>query len=87
MTKKEAYEAGRDIGYEIAMDADFDDDMTFDEMESEAYEIEENARQFSPWEFLAHDINSSRYPDELWEEYDRGVSVGVRKGLRKRFRQ
>ena len=35
-------------------------------------------RQYSPFELFAHDINAIEYPDELWDEYERGVYEGIK---------
>jgi len=42
------------------------------EIESEHY------RQFSPFEFTAHDFNESHDPDGMWSEYERGVWNGAK---------
>ena len=53
-----------------------------------AFESEQNARQFSPFEFFAHDVNETGDRAEgLWESYDEGVGIGIRKGLQKRLEQ
>jgi hypothetical protein len=53
---------------------------------SAAFESEQNARQFSPWEFLAHDINECGDRSEgLWEAYDAGVASGIKRGVRERL--
>jgi hypothetical protein len=52
-----------------------------------AFESEANARQFSPWEFLAHGINECEdRAGGLWEAYERGVAAGIRKGVAARLR-
>ena len=56
-------------------------------IEYAAFESEQNARQYSPWEHLAHAINTSHDPEGLWEEYDRGVAVGIRKGAKDRLKE
>jgi len=90
MNSKEAYELGRDAGYSAGMNCDFDVDLDVDGETPEecfvsaAYESEENARQYSPFEFHAHDMNSARNPDACWEAYDKGVGVGIRKAWRER---
>ena len=33
-------------------------------------------RDFSPFEFTAKEFNESKYPDEVWAEYERGVWNG-----------
>jgi hypothetical protein len=51
-------------------------------------EAESNARQFSPFEFLAHDINETGDRAEgLWEAYDAGVFAGAKAGARERMRR
>lgn len=55
---------------------------------SAAYESEQNARQYSPFEFFANDINESGdRADGLWEAYNKGVSIGIRRGLKARLEQ
>ena len=50
-----------------------------------AYDSEQNARSFSPWEFIAHDINESDDSEELWEDYDNGVTSGIADGAKERL--
>lgn len=51
-----------------------------------AFQSEQNARDFSPWEFIAHEINSDEEnAEELWESYDAGVAAGIKKAVRKRL--
>ena len=38
----------------------------------------EHYRQFSPFEFTAKEFNESKYPDEVWAEYERGVFNGAK---------
>jgi len=48
-----------------------------------AYQAEENARQFTPFEFTAKAINDSGDRAEgLWAAYDDGVRSGIAKGVR-----
>lgn len=89
MNKREARALGRDAGrssaennawdafYEWKMSGDLDDTL-FEHVTSVAFEGEQNSRQFSPFEFLAHDINDSRDPEGVWEAYDQGVAAGIR---------
>lgn len=58
----------------------FDDDYVTKEnmgdvLKYVAFAVEENNRQFSPFEFVAHAINSED-PD-LWEDYDAGIDAGI----------
>lgn len=57
------------------------DEVTPEYWVSVAYDCESNSRQFSPWELVAHAINSSEEPSEGWEAYDEGVGQGVAIGL------
>lgn len=51
-----------------------------------AYESEVNARQYSPFEFIAHDMNEDeKRSDMLWERYDRGVAAGIKYALTRKF--
>lgn len=45
--------------------------------ESICYQAESNSRCFSPWEFTAHQINSSRNPEGGWQAYDDGVNDSI----------
>ena len=54
-------------------------------LSSAAAESERMARDFSPWEFTAHDINESDDAEELWEAYDDGVDAGIKDGVLKRL--
>lgn len=76
----------RSQGYHDAFGAgeyaasDMAPDCTEDDACQAIGEWDDNRRQFSPFEFLAHDINDSHDPDGLWEAYDDGVSAGFRAG-------
>lgn len=59
-----------------------DEDNIWDVMTSLCYNAESSNRDYSPFEFTAHDINESRYPDELWAAYDEGVTLGIEKRVR-----
>lgn len=84
MTKKDAYSEGYDNGYSAAQDGYKRADQSWDEYESDCFETEENARQFSPFEFTASEINQSRNSESLWEAYDRGVAKGIHDGVKER---
>jgi hypothetical protein len=48
-----------------------------------AWDNEENARQYSPFEVFAHEINmSGNRAEGLWEKYEDGVRVGINQGVR-----
>lgn len=100
MTKREAYEEGREQGHSAALYTKIGDsdrreagcDHASGEcrecLTSAAFESEQNARQSSPWEFLAHDINDDEdHSEGLWDAYDKGVAVGVKRGVRERLRK
>lgn len=62
------------------------DQVCADCLTTAAYESEQNARQYSPWEFLAHEINSGRNPEGQWEAYDAGVAAGIKLGVTQRLK-
>lgn len=45
------------------------------------FAAEENSRQYSPFEMIAHEINDSEYSEELWEAFDSGLSDAIRNDL------
>lgn len=55
-----------------------------------AYECESNDRQFSPFEFLANDINATednpRVKFEPWLEFDEAIGRGIAKALKERWK-
>jgi hypothetical protein len=55
-----------------------------------AYECESQDRQFSPFEFLANDINDTednpRVKFEPWFEFDEAIGRGIRKALKERWK-
>lgn len=84
MNKRDVYAQGYSEGYGIVESNHVEfRDMDKDEILSEVGEIESNARQFSPFEFFAADINRSRNPDALWEAYDSGVYAGAKAAIKK----
>jgi hypothetical protein len=88
MNKKELYNKGYNTGYDIA-ESNRSDYNLMDENEHENFISDMNEhesdiyRQYTPFEFLAHEINSSQYPDELWDEYERGVYDGIMQLVKK----
>lgn len=86
MNKKEAYQKGKERGEAIV---EYMEDLPtdYDEAITEAYQIEENDRQFSPFEFTAQELNSAQYPDELWDKFEEGISDGIENAINKRIRQ
>ena len=62
----EAYEAGKSRG------------RAFRGLSREdAQEAEENDRQFSPFEFIARDLNAAVNSEEVWERFEDGVNDGI----------
>ena len=81
MNKRGAYKEGYDRGYGIALSVEVEDG---EDLWDTCFEAEDNSRQYSDFSFLAHDLNTSRYPDSVWEGYEDGVVAGIRAGVRKR---
>ena len=82
MNKKDCYNHGFNTGYDIAeenrSDYNLIDDASKDQFISDMITHESEVyRQYSPFEFFAHDININKYPDELWDVYDNGVFDGI----------
>jgi hypothetical protein len=44
---------------------------------SECYAAENNSRSFSPFEFIAHDLNESQDSEALWTAFEQGVSDAI----------
>jgi hypothetical protein len=55
-----------------------------------AYECESQDRQFSPFEFLANDINATednpRLKFEPWREFEKAIERGINRALRERWK-
>ena len=48
----------------------------------------ENARQYSPFEFFAAECNNAGDRSEgLWNAYDDGVTIGIRRSVKKRVQR
>jgi hypothetical protein len=84
MNKKYCFDYGYNNGYDIAESNRSDYNlMDVDEREkfiSEMVETEsENFRQYSPFEFFAHDVNECGEfkADSLWQAYEEGVYKGI----------
>lgn len=45
------------------------------------YAAESNSRQYSPFEFTAHEFNESEYADDLWEAFEAGSSDAIQADL------
>jgi len=91
MNKKDSYSIGINNGYSIAEcninDYEFNNEDDKEKFISEMAEYESDGfRQYSPFEFYAKEFNESRYPDSVWESYDNGVYMGIKKSLREYLR-
>jgi hypothetical protein len=89
MNKKEAHDYGFDNGYSIA-DTNIQDLNNFkyeDENDwvGEMIDFEQSEfRQYTPFEFFAHDVNELPEFDaeECWEAYDEGVEDGIEQRIK-----
>jgi len=50
--------------------------------EALCFAAECNSRQFSPFEFIAHEFNESEESESLWEAFESGVSNSIREDLK-----
>lgn len=84
MNLTEAYEAGKDRGYAIAINTQFksSDPSDIDAFIDECFESESNSRSFSPFEHTASAINQSKDPDRAWVCFQDGINVGINKAIR-----
>jgi hypothetical protein len=81
--KERAREYGRDNGRAAVVLGEWQDTDTADVVRGEAFQAEENARQFSPFEHFAADVNGLGEWDaeDVWDAYEIGVAEGVEAGL------
>jgi hypothetical protein len=84
MNKKDTYNQGYDTGYNIAdtniteLNADSWNEDVIEKFVSDMLETESDSyRQYSPFEFFAHDINECWNSEGLWDSYDNGVYKGI----------
>ncbi len=49
--------------------------------ETAASETEQNARQFSPFEYTAKELNEADEYGKAWDEYEEGIYYGIKAGL------
>lgn len=75
MTMKEAYSLGVDAGYSAAIYTERGPSETWEEA---AYESEINARQYAG--HFSEDLRT----ESQWDAYERGVTAGIRRGLKAR---
>jgi hypothetical protein len=77
-----------EVGEEIWTDGEgeitVDEENAWDVVQSLAYAGESNDRQFSPFEFTAHEFNESEDADSLWEAFDSGISDGISANIAER---
>jgi hypothetical protein len=93
MNKKDTFAQGFNTGYDIAAENISDlnsenfnlDDLDNFKVEMSTHESE-NYRQYTPFEFFAHDINECWNSDGLWDSYDNGVWAGITRRV-KEFRR
>jgi hypothetical protein len=45
------------------------------------FEAEDNSRQYSPFELIAHELNEGEDSEELWEAFNAGLSDAIRHDL------
>lgn len=48
-----------------------------DALQMLASESESNSRDFSPFEFTAHDLNEREDSEDAWQAFDEGISDGI----------
>ena len=75
MNQKETYELGKTNGYAAGLYCERSDDETWLEA---AHQSEQNARQYSPFEFTAHGINVDEFIRRHfnWGDYRHGTCSG-----------
>lgn len=73
------------IHYDTVTDKDVQADVFY----ALCYDTEENDRQYTPFEFTAHELNTLQdtKPYDVWTVYDDGISQGVLANYRQRCRQ
>ena len=87
MNQRQAYRLGVTSALEAAEYGDFtpaelqDKDAFF----SACFEICENKRQYAG--HPGYDFNGQKNSEALWDAFDKGETVGVRKGWQKRCRE
>ena len=97
MNKRQIIAEGLQRGYNVAKNIDLVDVGDYGDITSDnwlefhtnyAYECESNDRQFSPFEFLANDINNyeDKYNREGWIAFDEAIGRGIHKALKERWK-
>lgn len=77
-TYYQLFARGYDKGYEVATNCEMEEGV---ELVDSAVEAEQNSRSFSPFEFLAKEINEREDFEEAWDHYESGVSSGIAVGV------
>ena len=102
MNQREAKDYGIDQGYNAAIytevreydkhgagcecDPNNDDKVCEECLSLAAFESEQNARQYSPFEIFASEINELGDRSEgLWNVYEEGVEIGIKRGIKERL--
>lgn len=50
--------------------------------EALCFAAESNSRDFTPFEFIAHEFNESQDSESLWEAFEAGVADSIREDLK-----
>lgn len=76
---------GKDLVAYNFGDVEIKEDMEYNEyldaIRQLAWEADEGYRQYSPFEFFAHDLNEMEDPDEAWDLYETAISHGIEEEL------
>lgn len=75
MNTQDTYELGK-ISGQGAAQANYNP-ADPEQWREDSFAGETNSRQFSPFEFTAHMINTQADAEELWAAYDDGVADGI----------
>lgn len=90
MTYEQIFRRGFDRGYEAAGNCQYvwasPDGDEVEVLLLEALAAEDHARQFSPFEFLAKELNDRDDAEDAWDTYEQGVSSGVAAGAKDRLK-
>lgn len=54
-----------------------DENEFMDKLNEICWEADDGYRQYSPFEFFAHDLNQREDSDEAWDAYEEGIGRGV----------
>lgn len=62
---------------DVKITEDMDYDEYLDAIRQLAWEADDNYRQYTPFEFFAHELNEMEDPDEAWEVYENAIETGI----------